>query len=99
MDEAPLVAEGTDSTVEIVGDKIIVRHRGVTTLLRRGLAIYRNPRSLTGAFEGPSRKVVTAALIENKELAKVIVGEIAHRCAAKDGHQQLDVSRRCRFVE
>jgi hypothetical protein len=76
MDETPLVAEGSDSTVEIVGDKVVVRHRGMTTLLRRGLAIYRNPRSLTGAFEGPSRKVVTAALLENKELAKVIVGAV-----------------------
>jgi Uncharacterised protein family UPF0547 len=76
MDEAPLVAEGTESTVEIVGDKVVVRRRGLKTLLQRGLALYRNPRSLTGAFEGPSRRVVTASLLENKELAKVIIGAV-----------------------
>jgi Uncharacterised protein family UPF0547 len=76
MDEAPLVAEGTDSTVEIVGRKLVVRHRGVKTLLQRGLALYRNPRSLALAFEGPSKKVITAALAENKDLAKVIVGAV-----------------------
>lgn len=76
MDDASLVAEGTDATVSIAGDKIVVRRRGVKTLLQRGLALYRDPRSLTRAFEGPSRKVVTAALLENKELAKVITGAV-----------------------
>ena len=76
MDDAPLVAEGTESTVEISGDKVVVRRRGVKTLLRRGLALYRDPRSLTRAFDGPSKKVVTAALLENKELAKVIAGAV-----------------------
>ena len=76
-DEAPLSAEGTESTVEIAGRKLIVRHRGVKTLLQRGLKIYRNPRSLAGAaFEGPSRNVITAALAENKDLAKLIVGTV-----------------------
>jgi uncharacterized protein UPF0547 len=76
MDDASLVAEGTDATVSIAGDKIVVRRRGVKTLLLRGLALYRDPRSLTRAFEGPSRKVVTAALLENKELARVIAGAV-----------------------
>jgi hypothetical protein len=76
MDEAPLVAEGTDSTVSLVGDKLVVRRRGVKTLLQRGLSLYRDPRSLARAFEGPSKKVVTAALVENKELAKVIAGAV-----------------------
>ncbi len=75
-DAAPLIAEGIDSTVEIAGRKLILRHRGVKTLLQRGLKIYRNPRSLAGAFDGPSRKVVTAALAENKDLAKLIVGTV-----------------------
>jgi hypothetical protein len=75
-DEAPLIAGGIESTVEIAGRKLIVRHRGVKTLLQRGLKIYRNPRSLAGAFDGPSRKVVTAALAENKDLAKLIVGTV-----------------------
>ena len=76
MDEAPLVAEGSDSTVAIVGDKVVVRHRGVKTVLQRGLAIYRDRRNLARAFEGPSKKVMTAALLENKELAKVIIGAV-----------------------
>jgi uncharacterized protein UPF0547 len=76
MDDASLAAEGTDATVSIGGDKLVVRRRGVKTLLRRGLALYRDPRSLTRAFEGPSRKVVTAALLENKELARVIAGAV-----------------------
>ncbi len=76
MDDASLVAEGTDSTVSIVGDRVVVRRRGVKTLLRRSLALYRDPRSVTGAFEGPSKKVVTAALAENKELAKVVIGAV-----------------------
>ena len=84
MDDAPLEAEGTDSTVSIVGDKVVVRQRGVKTLLRRGLALYRDPRSLTRAFEGPSRKVVTAALVENKELAKVIAGAVKKPGSADD---------------
>ena len=71
-----LEAEGIDSTVSIVGDKVVVRRRGVKTLLKRGLALYRDPRSLARAFEGPSKKVVTAALVENKELAKVIAGAV-----------------------
>ena len=75
-DDTPFVAEGLESTVEIVGRKLVVRHRGVKTLLQRGLALYRNPRSLAFAFDGPSRKVITAALAENKDLAKVIVGAV-----------------------
>ncbi len=75
-EDMPFVAEGLESTVEIVGRKLVVRHRGVKTLLQRGLALYRNPRSLAFAFDGPSRKVITAALAENKDLAKVIVGAV-----------------------
>lgn len=76
MDEAPVAAEGIDSTVSLVGDKVVVRRRGVKTLLQRGLSLYRDPRGLARAFEGPSKKVVTAALMENKELAKVIAGAV-----------------------
>lgn len=76
MDEGSLTAEGIDSTVALVGDKVVVRRRGVKTMLMRGLSLYRDPRSLTRAFEGPSKKVVTAALAENKELAKVIAGAV-----------------------
>jgi hypothetical protein len=76
MGEEPLEAQGLDSTVALIGDKVVVRRRGVKTLLQRGLSLYRDPRSLTRAFEGPSKKVVTAALVENKELAKVIAGAV-----------------------
>jgi hypothetical protein len=76
VDEAPLAAEGTEQTVEIAGGKIVVRRRGVKTMLQRGYALYRNPKTVTGAFEGPSKKVITAALAENKELAKVITGAV-----------------------
>ena len=76
MDEGPLTAEGIDSTVSLVGDKVVVRRRGMKTMLQRGLSLYRDPRSLARAFEGPSKKVVTAALLENKELAKVIAGAV-----------------------
>ena len=76
MDETTIEAEGIDSTVALVGDKVIVRNRGVKTLLQRGLSLYRDPRSLARAFEGPSKKVVMAALVENKELAKVIAGAV-----------------------
>ena len=84
MEDAPLEAEGTDSTVSLVGDKVVVRRRGVKTLLQRGLALYRDPRSLTRAFEGPSKKVVTAALLENKELAKVIAGAVKKPGSAEE---------------
>jgi len=84
MPEAPLEAEGTDSTVALIGDKVIVRRRGVKTLLQRGLALYRDPRSVIRAFEGPSKKVVTAALLENKELAKVIAGAVKKPGSAED---------------
>lgn len=76
MDETPLVAEGTESTVEIVGRKVILRQRGVKTMLKRGFALYRDPKSLVRAFDGPSKKVITAALAENKELARVIAGAV-----------------------
>jgi len=75
-DDAPFVAEGTESTVEVAGRKLIVRHRGVKKLLQRGLTLYRNPKSLAWVFEGPSKKVITAALAENKDLAKLIVGTV-----------------------
>jgi uncharacterized protein UPF0547 len=84
MDDAALEAEGTDSTVSLVGDKVVVRRRGVKTLLQRGLALYRDPKSLTRAFEGPSKKVVTAALLENKELAKVIGGAVKKPGSAEE---------------
>jgi uncharacterized protein UPF0547 len=84
MDDSPLEAEGTDSTVSLVGDKVIVRRRGVKTLLQRGLSLYRDPRSFTRAFEGPSKKVVTAALLENKELAKVIAGAVKKPGSAEE---------------
>jgi hypothetical protein len=70
------MAEGTESTVEIVGRKVILRRRGVKTMLKRGFALYRDPKSFARAFEGPSKKVISAALAENKELAKVIVGAV-----------------------
>ncbi|HET9770214.1 MAG TPA: zinc ribbon domain-containing protein [Acidimicrobiia bacterium] len=76
MGDEPFVAEGRDATVSIVGDKVVVQQKGVKSLLKRGLTLYRDPRSVTGAFTGPSKKVVTAALAENKELAKVIVGAV-----------------------
>ena len=76
MDEAAVAAEGIDSTVSLVGDKVVVRRRGMKTMLMRGLSLYRDPRSLTLAFDGPSKKVVTAALVENKELARVIAGAV-----------------------
>jgi hypothetical protein len=76
MDDGSLVAEGRDATVSIVGDRVVVQQKGVKGLLKRGLMLYRDPRSLTAAFTGPSKKVVTAALAENKELAKVIVGAV-----------------------
>ena len=34
-----------------------------------------------------------------RRLTKIVVGKIADRRAAKDGHQQFDIARRCRFVE
>src|SRR2546421_6349663 len=89
MDDAPLEAEGTDSTVSLAGEKLVVRRRGVKTLLQRGLALYRDPRSLTRAFEGPSKKVVTAALLENKELAKVIAGAVRKPGSADDAGGSL----------
>ena len=84
MDEASLVAEGTDSSVTLVGDKVVIRRKGVKMLLQRGLALYRDPRSLTRAFEGPSKKVVTAALLENKELAKVLAGAVRKPDSAEE---------------
>ena len=76
MSEAPLVAEGTESTVEIAGRKVILRQRGVKTMLKRGFALYRDPKSVVRMFDGPSKKVVTAALAENKDLAKVIADAV-----------------------
>jgi hypothetical protein len=76
VDEAPLVAEGTEQTVEVVGRKVVVRRRGVKTMLKRGFQLYRDPKSFARAFEGPSKKVITAALAENKELARVIAGAV-----------------------
>jgi hypothetical protein len=76
VDEAPLAAEGTEQTVEIVGRKIVLRNRGVKTMLKRGFALYRDPKSLAKVFDSPSKKVVTAALAENKELARVIAGAV-----------------------
>jgi hypothetical protein len=84
MEDGPLEAEGTDSTVSLVGDKVVVRRRGVKTLLVRGLALFGDPKSLTRAFEGPSKKVVTAALLENKELAKVIAGSVKKPGSAEE---------------
>jgi Uncharacterised protein family UPF0547 len=84
MADAPLVAEGTDSTVSLVGEKLVVRQKGVKTLLQRGFALYRDPRSVTRAFEGPSKKVLTAALLENKELAKVITGAVEKPGSAEE---------------
>jgi len=76
VDEAPLVAEGTESTIEIVGRKVVMRRKGMKTLLKRGFALYRDPKSVTRMFDGPSKKVVTAALAENKDLAKVIADAV-----------------------
>ena len=76
MDEAPLVAEGTESTVEIVGRKVVLRRKGMKTMLKRGFALYRDPKSFVRVFDGPSKKVVSAALAENKDLAKVIADAV-----------------------
>jgi hypothetical protein len=84
MDGAPLVAEGTDSTVSIVGDKVVVQRRGVKSFLKQGFALYKDPGALAGAFEGASKKVVTAALVENRELAKIILGAVKGAGQADD---------------
>ena len=84
MAEATLVAEGLDATVSLVGEKVVVRRKGVKTLLQRGLTLYRDPRGLTKAFDGPSKKVMTAALVENKELAKVIGGAVKKPGSAEE---------------
>ena len=76
MDEGSVVAEGRDATVSIVGNKVVVQQKGVKSLLKRGLTLYRDPRSVTSLFSGPSKKVVTAALAENKDLARLIVGAV-----------------------
>jgi hypothetical protein len=76
MDDGSVVAEGRDATVSIVGDKVVVQQKGVKSLLKRGLSLYRDPRSVAAAFTGPSKKVISAALAENKELARVIVGAV-----------------------
>jgi hypothetical protein len=84
MDDTGLGAEGTDFTVSLVGNKVVLRRRGVKTLLQRGLALYRDPRSVIRAFEGPSRKVISAALLENKELAKLLVGAVKESGSPED---------------
>jgi hypothetical protein len=84
MDGAPLVAEGNDSTVSIVGDKVVVQRRGVKSFLKQGFALYKDPGALAGAFEGASKKVVTAALVENRELAKIILGAVKGAGQADD---------------
>jgi hypothetical protein len=79
--ESSLVAEGIDSTVSIVGDKVVVQNKGVKSFLKQGFALYKDPGALARAVEGPRKKVVTAALLENRELAKIIIG------AVKDSNQ------------
>ncbi len=76
METTPLVAEGTESTVEVAGRKVIVRRKGMKTLLKRGFALYRDPKGFARVFDGPSKKVVSAALAENKDLAKVIADAV-----------------------
>lgn len=76
MGQPALVAEGTDRTVSIVGHKVVIQEKGVKSILKRGFTLYRDPRSVASVFSGPSKKVITAALAENKELAKVIVGAV-----------------------
>jgi hypothetical protein len=76
MGEPALVAEGTANTVSIIGHKVVIQEKGVKSILKRGFTLYRDPRSAASVFSGPSKKVITAALAENKELAKVIVGAV-----------------------
>jgi hypothetical protein len=92
-DEAPFAAEGTESTVEIAGRKLIVRHRGVKKLLQRGLTLYRNPKSLAWVFDGPSKKVITAALAENKDLAKIIVGAVKETGTGTTSDEEISPAR------
>ena len=98
MDDPSLVAEGRDVTVSIVGDKVLVQHKGVKSVLKRGLTLYRDPRGLAGAFTGPSKKVVTAALLENKELAKVIVGAVKESGPAPAAGSSEDLEGRARAL-
>lgn len=98
MDDGSLVAEGRDATVSIVGDKVVVQQKGMKGLLKRGLTLYRDPRSLAATFSGPSKKVVTAALAENKELAKVIVGAVKGSGPAPADAPPDDLESRARAV-
>jgi hypothetical protein len=98
MDEGSLVAEGRDATVSIVGDKVVVHQKGVKGLLKRGLTLYRDPRSLAATFSGPSKKVVTAALAENKELAKVIFGAVKESGPAPAAAPPEDLEGRARAL-
>jgi hypothetical protein len=49
MDAASLVADGTDATVSIVGDKVVVQRRGMKSFLKQGFAVYKDPGTLTSA--------------------------------------------------
>ena len=98
MDEASLVAEGRDATVSVVGDKVVVHQKGVKGLLKRGLTLYRDPRSLAATFSGPSKKVITAALLENKELARVILGAVKGSGPAPAAAPPEDLEGRARAL-
>lgn len=66
-------AQGVDWTVAVFADKIVVKSRSMSGILRRAISTVTDPMSLVEAIQGPNKEILLRALVDSSDLAQAIL--------------------------
>jgi hypothetical protein len=76
VQEAPFTAQGVDSSVVVHPDKVVVKTRGMGSILKRAISTVTDPSSLIDAIQGPSKEVLLRALVDSTDLVHAILSSV-----------------------
>jgi hypothetical protein len=65
-----------DSTVVVHPDKVVVKARGMGSILKRAISTVTDPSSLIDAIQGPSKEVLLRALVDSTDLVQAILSSV-----------------------
>lgn len=74
-------AQGVDWTVAVYSDKVVVKSRSMSGILRRAISTVTDPMSLLEAIQGPNKEILLRALVDSSGLAQAILGSMMNRPA------------------
>lgn len=72
-------AQGIESTVAVYSDKVVVKSRSMSGILRRALSAVTDPMNLIEAIQGPNKEILLRALVDSSDLAQAILGSMMKR--------------------